>query len=73
MPSVQMCVVVVETCLNVDLGQISHGKYKNVTYTKYHAHKKEWCREGTHYHIVKYFFKPLILNLIKMCTLNKLN
>ncbi|WAR03587.1 WDR49-like protein [Mya arenaria] len=34
-----------ETCLNVDISKISYGKYKNVTHTKYHAHKKEWCRQ----------------------------
>lgn len=35
-----------ETCLNLDLNDIAHGRYKNVTYTKYAAHNKEWTRSG---------------------------
>ena len=39
-----------EPCLNVQLKDITSGKYKNATYTKYEAHvekgKGEWVRAG---------------------------
>ena len=35
-----------ETTLNVDLFKIAAGNFKNVAYTKYQAHDKEWTRQG---------------------------
>ena len=39
-----------EPCLNVQLKDITSGKYKNATYTKYEAHNEknrgEWVRQG---------------------------
>lgn len=44
-----------ETCLNVDLHQITTGTYKNVTYTKYEAHVKEWARQVKYSHYLECF------------------
>ncbi|XP_053387026.1 WD repeat-containing protein 49-like isoform X3 [Mercenaria mercenaria] len=44
-----------ETCLNVDLHHIAIGKYKNVTYTKYQAHIKEWARQVKYSHYLECF------------------
>ncbi|XP_052213945.1 WD repeat-containing protein 49-like isoform X3 [Dreissena polymorpha] len=44
-----------ETCLNVDLNQVASGKFKNVTYTKYHAHKKDWTRQVRYSHYLECF------------------
>ncbi|KAL4216663.1 WD repeat-containing protein 49 [Mactra antiquata] len=44
-----------ETCLNVDLHHIAVGKYKNVTYTKYQAHDKEWARQVKYSHYLECF------------------
>ncbi|XP_060554544.1 WD repeat-containing protein 49-like, partial [Ruditapes philippinarum] len=44
-----------ETCLNVDLHHIAIGKYKNVTYTKFQAHIKEWARQVKYSHYLECF------------------